>query len=624
MAGITLSIEVDDKGSVKVKQFSDQTKKAFDEMKKGPEEAKSALTGLQENWIAVTAKITASIIVLRELKQALKSVTDEAAQAEEIENRLRFALETTGYTWQYAKTAVDQFANSIQDTTRFSDEQARQALIDMTMYTSDFGKAQEGARLAMDMSVRTGMDLITSARYIGMAMSGNVEMLGRYIPQLRNLDAVLGSNATMSEKASYGLKVLREMFGGTAPAEIGTYTLKVAQMKNAWSDLKEMLGNDLIPVLKTTFEWLTKIMKSWKGDELENLQRQLSNYQKWLEYGIKQGASTAFLDEYRKRIEETQKAIERLDIETAQKKLKAQIKPDILPESTKIKDDIQNTFIEFHKLVAEAYNLSEAGKMPSWEDSLWSFPARTLPDINALNLEFNMLIANAEKLSMAGEMPDWRESLEDVQKGFVEIEGYLYRLQDITESFDTEAAQWVKDWVANWKTGAEQIEDAWKILGGNISSAWNFNVSGMIRDHKKIGDSFKNMCSGMADTFINSVSKMIYEWLLFGSITGEKKSGGGFLYGGSWSGILGSIAGLFTKAQEGGIFTKPTAVLAGEVPEAFVPLKNGKIPVEGSGGGNTIIYMQVEATDVNSFERRYGGSITKIIKQGQKTGDVRF
>ena len=40
--------------------------------------------------------------------------------------------------------------------------------------------------------------------------------------------------------------------------------------------------------------------------------------------------------------------------------------------------------------------------------------------------------------------------------------------------------------------------------------------------------------------------------------------------------------------QSGGIIKRPTTVLAGEVPEAFVPLRSGAIPVEMSGGGLTV------------------------------------
>ena len=129
----------------------------------------------------------------------LKSFVKEAGEAEQIENRLRFALEGLGYAWAELKPHVDKYAASVQEMTRFSDEEARKALTDMLLYTRDFAKAQDASRLAMDMSVRTGQDLSSTTRLIGMALSGNVEMLGRYIPEFRDLDSVLGKNASSGE-----------------------------------------------------------------------------------------------------------------------------------------------------------------------------------------------------------------------------------------------------------------------------------------------------------------------------------------------------------------------------------------------------------------------------------------
>jgi len=265
MPEVKIILEVDDKGTVKIKQFSDQSKKSFDEMKKGAEQTKGPLAAISEGWVGLVAKLTAATAAVYGISKAISSFVNEAAEAEQIENRLRFALETTGYTWKYAKTAVDQFANSIQESTRFSDEQARQALTDMMMYTNDFAKAQMGAKLAMDMSIRTGQDFHSTSRLIGMAMSGNVEMLGRYIPELRNLDERLGSNATNAQKAEYAMKILNEKFGGTAQADMNTYSGTVAKFKNAWSDLKETIGYGLLPVLKEMFEWLTKIINAFQG-----------------------------------------------------------------------------------------------------------------------------------------------------------------------------------------------------------------------------------------------------------------------------------------------------------------------------------------------------------------------
>jgi hypothetical protein len=96
-------------------------------------------------------------------------------------------------------------------------------------------------------------------------------------------------------------------------------------------------------------------------------------------------------------------------------------------------------------------------------------------------------------------------------------------------------------------------------------------------------------------------------------IMGSVVGGGGFFGGGggtSWTqtgsgkmGVASGFGGGFSMAQEGGVFTRPTAVIAGEVPEAFVPLSGGRsIPVEMRGGGeqqsgNRTINVNIVAMD---------------------------
>lgn len=61
-------------------------------------------------------------------------------------------------------------------------------------------------------------------------------------------------------------------------------------------------------------------------------------------------------------------------------------------------------------------------------------------------------------------------------------------------------------------------------------------------------------------------------------------------------------------------------------PEAVIPLKAGKIPVEGEKGHtyNTYYNTFIEATDVGSFERRYGPTIENIYAAGKRWRKTSF
>ena len=595
MAGITLSIEVDDKGTVKVKQFADESKKAFKEMTEGPKAAQGPLNSLKESWIGLTAKVAAAAATVYGVSRAIASFVNEAAEAEQIENRLRFALETTGYTWQYAKTAVDEFANSIQATTRFSDEQARQALTDLMMYTNDFARAQMGAKLAMDMSVRIGQDLGSISRLIGMAMSGNVEMLGRYIPQLRNLDSVLGSNATMAEKAAYAMKILKEKFGGTAQADLNSYAGTVAQFKNAWSDLKEELGTGFLPVAKSVLQYLTDIIKAM---------RERAALQEGGFFGGwgKAPPGSAYMAAATKA---------KFGIEEG---LPEPMKRDIFPEIKMKSEEIEKEVLAFRKLVAEAERLSDLGKMPSWLDSVEQIASPILRDITDLDLNLNKIIGDANRLRELGEMPSWLDSIEQIPKRILpdlnQLNLELNKL--IAEAENLSNKGQMPSWIdaleesmgtfrENWRANLNLMQTTWVELGQNISNVWSSNMVNIIRSAGSMTDKIKSFFQSIGDIFLSTISKMITQWLIFGSITGKKEAGGGWASGGLWSGILGSITSLFH--QEGGIFTRPTVGIIGEGgPEAVIPLKSGKIPIESSEP-KVVNNINIWTNDVDSFRR---------------------
>jgi hypothetical protein len=237
--------------------------------------------------------------------------------------------------------------------------------------------------------------------------------------------------------------------------------------------------------------------------------------------------------------------------------------------------DLIQLDLELNKLVAEAERLSEFGDMPDWREFIEYTPKRALPDIIQLNLELNKLIAEAENLSNKGKMPSWLDALE--------------------ESMGIGQAQWRKS--------ITEMDTIWNSFAQNISSVWSENVTGMIKGTEKFSDAFKNLIKGIGDTFISTVSKMITQWLLFGSITGG--TGGTSFFGKSksgYGGILGGILGLL-GLQEGGIVTRPTPALIGEGgPEAVVPLKSGRIPVE-SKEPTIQITNHIWTNDVDSFRR---------------------
>ncbi len=232
---------------------------------------KAALDQVQSSFDSLLSKVKSSVKGFTDLYFAGKSIydtgkfvgdfvkqfVDAAAESEQVEKRMAFQLETIGYQFQAIKPFVDDFAESIQSTTRFSGEIARQGLGQMMQYTPSVEKAMQGVKLAMDMTIQTGQDLGSTTRLVGNAMTGNVEILGRWIPELRDLDSKLGATATSANKAAYAIEILNKKFGGAAQKDIDSYAGKVEKFRNQWDSLKESAGEPIM-------ELLGKSAEGWK------------------------------------------------------------------------------------------------------------------------------------------------------------------------------------------------------------------------------------------------------------------------------------------------------------------------------------------------------------------------
>jgi hypothetical protein len=594
-------------------EAEDKTKGVFDGMKKGPEATKGPLDSLGGSWVGLTAKITAATAVVYGVSRAFSEFISDAAEAESIERRLQFAIEGANYSWGTAKIAVDSFAKSVMDSTRFSDEQARQALTDMMMYTNEYAKAETGARLAMDMSIRTGHDLTSSTRLIGMALTGNVEMLGRYLPELRNLDAVLGADASMAEKAAYALKVLQDKFGGTAAADLETYSGKLSQFKNQWGEFGEKLGSAVLPPLTKILETLTDIMKNinappaqasaeryWRerigrsggglvgklwgaaGGEPVSLYP-TEPERRFMGWGAMGGGKKdVFREDYSEIIKKSADESAKSWGEYAQAELDALEKM--------FKDQAED------RIAIEKYTTEKilAGEQEFENDKREAIEA-VYKVQNELDMEWvaNHELANQRILEGEQEFANMK----------IEAQNAVYQAQ-----------------IDQWEEEAKKSDQLIQSFSGGLSSAWSTNLTSMIKGTENFSDAVKNIFAGMGDAVINTITKMATNWLMFGSLTGEK--GGTSFFGsskGGYGGLIGGIFGLLGMA-EGGEFwvNRPTPILVGEGGQReFVSVtpesKMGK--GQGEGDGITQIINYVTVTDPNTFVRTYGPVVKKLSGQ---------
>jgi hypothetical protein len=173
--------------------------------------------------------------VVNGLVSAFSAVTAAASEQEDAEARRNAVLRTSGQlTREYAQELNAQAA-AFQQATRFGDE----AVIGVQEQLIAFGASRDQIRAltqtVLDFATFQRTDAVDAARLFGRAIQGQTELFSRYGIRVTE-------GATAAQKLAQVQRQVNEMVGGLAQSGVETYSGRVAQLSNAWSDLKEELG----------------------------------------------------------------------------------------------------------------------------------------------------------------------------------------------------------------------------------------------------------------------------------------------------------------------------------------------------------------------------------------------
>jgi len=239
-----IQIELETTGDVKgVRVVSSEMDKLRDKVEKNTQKMsqdyEAAFRGIQRA-AAVAFAATAGAIGF-----AVKQAADEEAGL----RRLQTAVELTGKSWDSVKPRVMAYTAEMQALTQFADDQMAASMQTIIQLTGDVEKGFTGSKLAADMAASGLFDIDTASRYLAMAMEGNLMMLGRYIPALKESALEQAGVKTTAEKAEYAMRILGEKFGGVAQANVQSFSGQFQQMKNYMSDAAESIGYVFMPAL---------------------------------------------------------------------------------------------------------------------------------------------------------------------------------------------------------------------------------------------------------------------------------------------------------------------------------------------------------------------------------------
>lgn len=160
----------------------------------------------------------------------------EAAEAQEqAMARLGQQLQLTGDYSEEALNGFAAFADQMEKTSKYGDD----VVLSQVAVAKSFGisndQAQNLVKAAIELSAATGQSLDGAVQALGKTFSGVTGKLDEQIPVLKGL--------TKEQLASgAALDVVLERFGGSAQAEINTFSGALLQTGNAFGNLQEAFG----------------------------------------------------------------------------------------------------------------------------------------------------------------------------------------------------------------------------------------------------------------------------------------------------------------------------------------------------------------------------------------------
>lgn len=164
--------------------------------------------------------------------------------------RLAKAMQNLG---SYSADALrDQlnYAQALQKTTKYSDEQIMAIQATLTTYGL-YGEKLKAATLAtLNLATQTG-DSAAAAKIVGKAYQGQTDTLAK-------MGIKISDTAVGTQKFDAVMEQLQKRFGGFAENEGKTFSGQLQVMANRMDELKEKMGRELMPVADSWLKWADK------------------------------------------------------------------------------------------------------------------------------------------------------------------------------------------------------------------------------------------------------------------------------------------------------------------------------------------------------------------------------
>lgn len=181
-----------------------------------------------------------------------KAAIEAASRQQEAINQLNQSLKSAGTFSEEASRSIQQFASDLQATTTIGDETTLELVALARNFARTNDEATKLTKAAVELSAATGLSLESSLKNLGKTFSGLTGELGESLPGIRNLS----KEALQSGEA---LDFVLQRFGGSAAAQVNTFSGAIDQASNLFGDLLETIGQLIIesPAVVNTIKFVS-------------------------------------------------------------------------------------------------------------------------------------------------------------------------------------------------------------------------------------------------------------------------------------------------------------------------------------------------------------------------------
>ncbi len=176
-----------------------------------------------------------------------KKVVTAAAEDQKSQQLLATSLRSTVGANSELIASLEKSVLKMSLATGVADDKLRPAFSQLVRATGDVAAAQELLSLGLDVSVGSGRDLESVTMALSRAAMGNFTALKR-------LGVPISENTIKTKDLAAASQELRDLFGGSAQANAGTFSGRMDRLKVAVGEVYENIGMLLLPILSRLAE----------------------------------------------------------------------------------------------------------------------------------------------------------------------------------------------------------------------------------------------------------------------------------------------------------------------------------------------------------------------------------